>query len=79
VLKSDFAFRNYTRACVHHSMRVSITQNSDFYTQSVMLTRMIVIMTHQNRTLRVEITLLCDFHTHTVMNTRTSVISESKV
>jgi hypothetical protein len=26
VWKSHFAFRNYTRTCVHHSMRVNITQ-----------------------------------------------------
>jgi hypothetical protein len=34
--KSHFVFRNFTRACVHHS---------DFYTQSVVLTRMSVIIT----------------------------------
>jgi hypothetical protein len=28
VLKSHFAFRNYTRACVHHNIRVNITQEN---------------------------------------------------
>jgi hypothetical protein len=45
VLKSHFTFRNYTRACVHHSVRVNITHKSDFYTQSVVLIRMSVIIT----------------------------------
>jgi hypothetical protein len=45
VLKSHFAFRNYTRVCVHHSVRVNITHKSDFYTQSVFLTRMCVMIT----------------------------------
>jgi hypothetical protein len=45
VLKSHFAFRNYTRTCVHHSMRVNIIQKIDFYNQSVVLIRMSVIIT----------------------------------
>jgi hypothetical protein len=51
------------------------THKSDFYTQSVMLTRISVIKcdTHEidydkhtcyNHTLRVEITLVCDEYTH---------------
>jgi hypothetical protein len=45
VLKSHFAHRNYTRACVHHSIRVNITHKSNYYTQSVVLTSMSVIIT----------------------------------
>jgi hypothetical protein len=38
------SFKNYTCACVHHSMRVSVTHKSEFYTQSVVLTRMSAII-----------------------------------
>jgi hypothetical protein len=57
------------------------THKSHKYTQSVMLTRMSVIMRliRVKTSLRVEITVVCDVHTHTVMNTRTSVISKRKV
>jgi hypothetical protein len=44
VWTSHFDFRNYTRACVLYSMRVNITHNCDFYTQSVALTRMSFII-----------------------------------
>jgi hypothetical protein len=40
MLKSHFAFRNYIR-----SMHVKIKQKSDFYTQSVVLTRISVVTT----------------------------------
>jgi hypothetical protein len=45
VLNSHFAFRYYIHACVHHSMHVKITQNSDLYTQKVVLTRISVVIT----------------------------------
>jgi hypothetical protein len=48
VCKSHFAFRNYSRACVYHMfityLLVNITHKSDFYTQSVVFTRMNVII-----------------------------------
>jgi hypothetical protein len=58
VRKSHFAFRNFTRTCVHYSMRVNITHKSDFYTQSMVLSVMITFVlnhTHtcQHRSLRV--------------------------
>jgi hypothetical protein len=56
VLESHIAFRNYT-----HSMRVNITQKSDFYTQSVLSTRISVIITLVSviiTLIRVKITLL---------------------
>jgi hypothetical protein len=45
VWQSLSAFKNYSRACVHHSIRVNITHKSNFYKQSVVLTRMSVIIT----------------------------------
>jgi hypothetical protein len=53
VLKSHFSFRNYTRACVHHSMRMNITHKSDFYMQSVVLTHMCVIITFVSAIIKV--------------------------
>jgi hypothetical protein len=53
VLKSHFAFRNFTLTCVHHNMRVNITHKSHFYTQSIIITFVSVIIT----LIRVNITL----------------------
>jgi hypothetical protein len=44
-------------ACVHHSMHVNITLKSDFYTQSVVLTRMNVIKWVEITVVRIAITL----------------------
>jgi hypothetical protein len=53
VYKSHSAFENcslhYTRACVHHSMRMKITKKIDLYTQSAVLTRISVIIDDLNQ------------------------------
>jgi hypothetical protein len=49
VWKSHSTYIHLTRACLnHHSMRVNITYNSDFYTQSVVLTRMSLIIAFES-------------------------------
>jgi hypothetical protein len=80
VWKSHSAYKNHTRACWNYTLlsditvvRVFITHKSDFYTQSVVLTRMNVIINFVSviiTLIRVNITL-CVLKSHSACRNHT--------